>query len=288
MIVKFKNKVINKSKKYKSDFKRIKKHVVAFFKEKGKMKKLANIMTVLLLSLILTTPASALNSSVYFLGQADSFVFHPGTSWSETDLFDGFKNAMPGDTLTETVSVRNSANDCDYVKIYLKADSLNNPTMSDFLAQLQMKVTQSGSVIYESSPNQTDGLTDYTLLGQFNPGDSADLAIELKVPLSLDNEYMHRSGEVVWTFLAECYEDDEIVNPPEPDNPDEPDTPVVPDEPSAPDTPDTPTPVKPDKPNTPRTIDLIIRYAVIFAISLLGLIAAINTIRRAKSEKDQA
>ena len=44
MIVKFKNSVIDRSKKYKSNFKRIKKHVVAFFKEKGKMKKLKKLL----------------------------------------------------------------------------------------------------------------------------------------------------------------------------------------------------------------------------------------------------
>ena len=44
MIVKFKNSIIGKSKKYKSNFKRIKKHVVAFFKEKGKMKKLKKLL----------------------------------------------------------------------------------------------------------------------------------------------------------------------------------------------------------------------------------------------------
>jgi hypothetical protein len=55
------------------------------------MKYFAKITAALLLSLILSTPTSALRSSVYFLGQADQFVFHPGTSWSDTDLFDGFE-----------------------------------------------------------------------------------------------------------------------------------------------------------------------------------------------------
>ena len=44
MIVKFKNNVINKTKKYKSNIKRINKHVVAFFKEKGKMKKIKKLL----------------------------------------------------------------------------------------------------------------------------------------------------------------------------------------------------------------------------------------------------
>ena len=44
MIVKFKNNLISKSKKYKSNIKRIKKYVVEFFKEKGKMKKIKKLL----------------------------------------------------------------------------------------------------------------------------------------------------------------------------------------------------------------------------------------------------
>ena len=83
------------------------------------MKKFITISAILLLSLVLAMPASALRSSVYFLGRADSFVFHPGTSWSDTDLFDNFKGLMPGDTRTEEINVRNASNDCDTVKLYI-------------------------------------------------------------------------------------------------------------------------------------------------------------------------
>ncbi len=83
-----------------------------------------------------TTAKARSNSAVYFEGGADNFVFYPGSEWNETDLFDGFKSAMPGDKLTETVA-----------------------TMSDFLAQLTMRVYNGGELVYNATPDQTDGLS---------------------------------------------------------------------------------------------------------------------------------
>lgn len=251
------------------------------------MKTFAKITAVLLLSLILSTPASALRSSVYFLGQADQFVFHPGTNWSDTDLFDGFEGAMPGDSLTEEINIRNASNDCDYVKIYLKAakhenssevqapvlEKENISTMEDFLSQLSMKVTNNGEVIYEASPDQLDGLSDYVLLGKYNPGDSSTLNITLNIPIELGNKYMHRVGEVDWVFMAECYVNEEII---EPDNPG---TPVTPDTPSG-----EPKPLP--NPNNAKTLDEIFKFVAIFIVSMLGISLAIMVIRKTLKKEE--
>ena len=237
------------------------------------MKKIAKITAILLLSLILVAPVSALRSTVYFLGQADSFVFHPGSDWSDTDLFDGFKNVMPGDKVTELLEVRNVASDCDTVKIFLKAetpeavDGETASSMADFLAQLSMKVEQDGTVIYEASPDQLAGLADYVQLGAFAAGESTNLNITLVVPTTLGSEYMHRSGAVDWTFMAECYVDGEIVEP------DEPDGPLPPPNPN---------------PNGPQTFDYIVQYFGLFLASVLGLIIAIALIRKYQKEDETA
>lgn len=189
--------------------------------------------SILLFSLSFITAAapnvSALSSAVYFEGGADNFVFYPGSEWNDTDLFDSFKNVMPGDKVTETIKVRNTAPEYDYVKIYLRAethDESNNPplkevsdketiaTMSDFLSQLSMRVYNGGNLIYNSSPDQLDGLRNNVLLGEFVNGASTTLKVELIVPKTLGNEYMHRTGEVDWVFTAEGYKDDKPCNCP--------------------------------------------------------------------------
>ena len=158
-------------------------------------------------------------SNVTFAGGAENFVFYgDSTAVTDTDLFSGFKDALPGDTLTSEITIKNTAPEYDSVKIYLRAnphDEETNPlspevaehetvaSMTDFLSQLTLKVSNNGQIIYESTPDQPSTLTDYFLLGEFAPGEGTTLTAELSVPLELDNTYAHRLGEVDWVFLAE-------------------------------------------------------------------------------------
>ena len=255
------------------------------------MKKFSIIVLLFSLIFIFAPNASALNSAVYFEGRADNFVFYPGSEWNETDLFDGFKSAMPGDKLTETVKVRNTAPEYDYVKIYLRAEAhdesanpLSNPvaetetvaTMSDFLAQLTMRIYNGGELVYNATPDQTDGLSSNVLLGEFVEGAGATLTIELEVPKTLGNEYMHRSGEVDWIFTAEGYVDDKPCNCPscccqncESGSNTQPEQ--LPDGTG-------------QNTNSPFTFDNIVGYALILVLSLLGLIASAIVVRKLKQQ----
>ena len=117
-------------------------------------KTIFSLVLTLLLTVSLATSAFAA-SSITFKGFSDGFDFQPGSEYTETDLFDGFKNVMPGDTVTDTITVTNEATDCDYVNLYMRAeahDEAGNPlsekaaekesvaTMTEFLSQLSMKV----------------------------------------------------------------------------------------------------------------------------------------------------
>ena len=133
-----------------------------------------------------------------------------------------------------------------------------------------MVVKNGDQVIYQASPDQTAGLSEFALLGTYNPGDASTLDVILEVPITLGNEYMHQTGEVDWTFMAECYVDGEIV---EPDNPGNPDGPLPPPNPT---------------PNGPQTFDYIVQYFGLFLASALGLIIAIALIRKYKKEESEA
>ena len=177
--------------------------------------------------------AFAADSSVTFRGAADGFDFQPGSSYTATDLFDSFKDVMPGDTLTETVKINNKAADCEYIKLYMKAvvhDEKDNPltyseafedadgkdqsdidghrdesvaAMQDFLSRLNMRIYNGDRLIFEKHPGES---TEYFLLGKLKRGESATLTVKLEVPIELGNEYANRVGEVDWVFLAECAE----------------------------------------------------------------------------------
>ena len=189
------------------------------------MKKLFKSGSALLLALImvlsLSVTAFAADSSITFKGLEEGFEAQPGSEYTETDLFDNFKNVMPGDQLTETITFKNQASDCDYINVYLKAqvhDENGNPlsekvaetetvaSMQDFLKQLTMRIYNGTELIYNSTPDQTGALADNVFLGKLSKGEELSLKVELDVPIELGNEYANRVGEVGWTFLVEAIE----------------------------------------------------------------------------------
>ena len=190
------------------------------------MKRAMKCMTSLLLAVVLvlsvTITASAAAPSITYKAKGD-IRFAPGSGYTSTDLFNGFKNVMPGDTIQETITINNEANDSHYIKVYLQAiphDEESNPptyakqeerqkdetvvTMNDFLAQLTVSVkNEAGETVYTGSVN---GPTEPVLLANnLNRGDSADLTVELYVPIELGNEYANRVGEVDWKIKVEAY-----------------------------------------------------------------------------------
>lgn len=187
-------------------------------------KTIFSLVLTLLLTVSLATSAFA-SSSITFKGFSAGFDFQPGSEYTETDLFDGFKNVMPGDTVTDTITFTNEATDCDYVNLYMRAkahDEAGNPlsekvaeketvaTMTEFLSKLSMKVWNGTELIYDASPDQLDGLKDNTLLGTFRTGDTTTLKVELTVPIELDNRFANRVGEVDWIFHVEAYNESQL------------------------------------------------------------------------------
>lgn len=191
------------------------------------LKRASSLALALVLVLSLAVPVFAADSVVSYSGHK-LLGFAPGSKYITTDMFDNFKNVMPGDKLTELITVENTARCCDYIKVYMRAvphDETDNPlspkvanspdktpetvaTMSDFLSQLTMVVKQGDKVIYTGSPDKTeDGLTNRVLLGTLRRNKSLDLTVELYVPRELDNKYANRIGEVDWEFTIEEYND---------------------------------------------------------------------------------
>ena len=181
-------------------------------------KTIASLVMMLVLLLGIGAPAYA-DGTVSYKGGAEKFVFLPGSGYTDTDLFDDFKGVMPGDTLTQTVEVRNRFLGTGSVKIYLRAvahDEQTNPlspnvaaagenvaSMSDFLSKLYMEVWQGDKCIYTGTPDQLDGLKNNVLLASVPRFGSVTLTVKLQVPKELGNEYANRVGEVDWVFTAE-------------------------------------------------------------------------------------
>ena len=192
---------------------------------KKSFKAITSLVLMLLVVMSMSVTAFAASPSITFEGFSKGFDFQPGSEYTETDLFDGFKNVMPGDTVTETITFTNSATDCDFVNLYMRAeahDETDNPlspkvaeketvaTMTEFLSKLSMKVWNGTELIYDASPDQLDGLKSNKLLGTFRTGETATLKVELSVPIELGNEYANRVGEVDWIFHVEAYNESQL------------------------------------------------------------------------------
>ena len=192
---------------------------------KKSFKAITSLVLMLLVVMSMSVTAFAASPSITFEGFSKGFDFQPGSEYTETDLFGSFKNVMPGDTVTETITFTNSATDSDFVNLYMRAeahDETDNPlspkvaekesvaTMTEFLSKLSMKVWNGTELIYDASPDQLDGLKSNKLLGTFRTGETATLKVELSVPIELDNKYANRVGEVDWIFHVEAYNESQL------------------------------------------------------------------------------
>ena len=170
------------------------------------MKKYGRILGAVLMALMMLCGSALADASVTYEGGAEKFVFLPGSSYSDSDLFENFKNVLPGDTLTQTITVKNDTD--QQVRIYMRAESIGMQDQ-DFLNQLKLTVTCRDKTIFEAAASETAQLTQNTLLGTFKTRGTTELTVTLTVPAEMGNEYMNRVGVVPWTFLVEEIPDDD-------------------------------------------------------------------------------
>jgi len=178
----------------------------------------AAFMAAVMIVFTFVLPASAADSTVTYRGMKKGFQFAPGSHFTTSDLFDNFKNVMPGDSLTETITVKNAAKDSDYIKVYIQAvphDDVTNPpvvpgvtaaSMQEFLAQLYMTVQSDEGLLYSASPDQLHNFEEPVYLGTILTDEIIRLDVTLQVPIELDNRFANRVGEVDWKFIVEAFD----------------------------------------------------------------------------------
>ena len=171
---------------------------------KNILKKTLFLITVV--TLILSTCISSFAGNVTFNGSSQKFVFAPGSDESPTDLFENFKNVMPGDSITQKIEIKNDPAKNVKVKLYMKAldTSKAEGSNEDFLSQLKLTVKQNGETnLYEAPANEEAQLKDWVYLGTVFSGGTVNLDVTLEVPVEMGNEFKDAAGYVDWSFKVE-------------------------------------------------------------------------------------
>lgn len=214
---------------------------------------------LLVLSILCAIPVSAANGSVTYSGNAGKFVFAPGSDRSLTDLFPDFKDVMPGDTLTQRITVKNDASNNVKVNIYIR--SLGAQAGSEeFLSQLQLTVATSQdnvmAYMFNATADATAQLTDWVCLGTLYSGGIVNLDVTLSVPVTLGNEFQNQAGYLEWEFKIEEM------------------------------------PIEPDDPEPPKTgegdfVQLLVGMMCVSAVALLVLLILMKRKRKDKEDQDE-
>lgn len=164
---------------------------------------LHKICLTLVLCLLLSQPlmATAADTSVTYNGSKNGFTV------TNDDLFDNFKNLMPGDSVSQNIEVINGATDSSYIKVYLQAVAPDpeDVEMVGFLEQLTMTVYADEVEIFDDAPSQTGDLDEMTYLYKLSKGESQNLEVCLEIPLSLSNEFAQSMASVTWTFHVAAF-----------------------------------------------------------------------------------
>lgn len=165
----------------------------------------AVILSVILLLACSVTAFAGAVGNVTYDGNAQDFIFAPGSEESPTDLFVAFKDVMPGDVLTSNIVVDNTIGAKKKIVVYLR--STGATTGDEFLSKLQLKVEQVGkSTLFEAPADETTGLTNWKELGTFYAGGTTELKLTLTVPADLDSEYMGAVGKLNWQFKVDEFD----------------------------------------------------------------------------------
>ena len=178
------------------------------------MKRIVTFLMILLLNMAYALPVFATEANVIYDGNAKAFIFEPGTDCSLTDLFPNFKDVMPGDSISQQITVKNTAPRGTEVKIYMRA--LGAWEESEwFLSQLGLRVEQVDSMekgyLFDAAASETAQLRDWVCLGTFDSGSEVNLNVILDMPVELDNWYSSRVGFLDWEFKVEEFRDGTVA-----------------------------------------------------------------------------
>lgn len=175
-------------------------------------KKILKSIIVITMMVMSMTSIYGADTNVTFDGNAEDFVFLDGSK----DLFDNFKNIMPGETRQQNITLKND--DHRELRFYLSADVLNSlDTDTSGLSIYNISITNNGEVFYDGTLDDLAALSagrmsDDTLLATLQKGEETKVTMVLEVDGdSMDNTYQNREGLIQFNFSVEELDDESTI-----------------------------------------------------------------------------
>lgn len=158
-------------------------------------------ITVVILSVfLLTTSVSfgAESPKITYDGQHHEFIMK---NMEHSDLFVNFKSLMPGDKVTQDISIQ-TKNIKQETTLLLKSEY--DQKFKKNLEKLQVHIEKNGKIISSSF-----SINEPIVIGKFKKDSLSNIKVVLEVPVSVTEQITDEKYHIKWTFIAQ--EDGEIV-----------------------------------------------------------------------------
>ena len=183
------------------------------------MKKLSVLLVMASLIIPSMSTVNAADSMITFDGDAEKFI----NANENNEVFDGFKNMYPGETRTQSLTLKND--DYREMRFYMSSkivDEFGNEITDSSGIAYDVNFTINGEDLFDGQVGGEDrvGMTDEgeqgdnILVATLGQGETALLEMTLTADGdTMDNSYQDASGHVEYTFSVEY--DDEPATVPE-------------------------------------------------------------------------
>ena len=151
------------------------------------------VLIILFLGIIIYSgikirPSFSSNAVLYYNGNTKEFTYF---NLDKKDVFDDFKDMMPGDTRSQTLTVR-AGNIKPGTKLYLK---LHSDINEEVLKYINISVYENDKLL---SSNE-----DMIKLYNFTKDDVFTMKVVVEVPTSVGNEVEELIAHLKWSFMIE-------------------------------------------------------------------------------------
>lgn len=114
------------------------------------------------------------------------------------DFFQNFDTFMPGDTVTDTLNIKNNNEHSAEIFFHTETPDLTD-AQKDLLKNLQLKISVNGTQVYEGDLESTS-LNQKISLGTYAKDATGKIDFSIYMPAEDQNEYAVRDTKIIWVF----------------------------------------------------------------------------------------